>query len=261
MNIAGVIKNYSRQLNDTAQRMFASAYIALLKKSYDIPTVLLTDIINDDPVIEDIIMDDMGMPPYIGKAAYDDHDDVTPLMKIVRLLQPQIVVELGTAFGNTTANICRQSPKSKIYTVNAPAEKQTGRFDTFKLTRNKIGRVYRSYGFQDRVVQIYENTLHLDLAQYFQKPVIYLAIIDACHNTRYVINDFLKVRPFMKPLGLVLLHDTYPELKMHLWGSYLACLKLRKKGFDIRHLHNTWWGVWRNITQQCNDKKTSNIHS
>jgi len=245
MNIAGVIKNYSHQLNNAARRMFAAGYIALLKRSCDIPTVALTDIINNDPVVEDIIMDDMGMPPYIRKAAYDDHDDVTPLMKIVRLLQPRIVVELGTAYGNTTANICRQSPKSKVYTVNAPAEKQTGWFDTFKLTRNDIGRVYRKYGFEGRVVQIYENTLHLDLARYFQEPVIDLAIIDACHTTRYVINDFLKIYSFIKTHGLILLHDTHPGLHLHLWGSYLACMKLRQQGFDIRHLRNTWWAVCR----------------
>ena len=75
-------------------------------------------------------------------------------------------------------------------------------------------------------------------------PASALAVIDACHDTMYVVNDFEKVRPFMRPDGMIFLHDTHPSLAKHLHGSYLACMKLRQQGYDIRHLTNTWWGLW-----------------
>lgn len=209
-----------------------------------LPTVELEAIVPRAVEIESPIMTDICLPPFYR---FDDHDDYTPLMKIVKSLQPSIVLELGTAHGNSTANICRQSPGTKIYTVNAPVEEQTGTLTTYDLTVEEIGRVYRAHGFGERVVQIFANTLHLDLSQYFDGPSIDLAVIDACHDTDYVINDFHKVRPFVKPGGIVLFHDTFPSLTpSHLDGSYRACLKLRREGHDIRHLNNTWWAVWVN---------------
>jgi predicted O-methyltransferase YrrM len=209
-----------------------------------LPVVELESIVARDVEIEPPIMKDICLPPY---HKFDDHDDYTPLMKIVKSLQPSVVLELGTAHGNATANICRQSQRTKIYTVNAPVEEQTGNLTTYDLTVEEIGRVYREHGFGERVVQIFANTLHLDLSQYFKEPVIDLAIIDACHDTDYVINDFHKVRPYVKPGGMVLFHDTFQSpAPSHLDGSYRACLKLRREGYDIRQLNNTWWAVWTN---------------
>jgi predicted O-methyltransferase YrrM len=209
-----------------------------------LPLVELESIVQHEVLIEPPIMKDICLPPY---HMFDDHDDYTPLMKIVKALQPSVVLELGTAHGNATANICRQSPRTKIYTVNAPVEEQTGELTTYDLTVEEIGRVYREHGFAERVVQIFANTLHLDLSRYFTEPVVELAIIDACHDTEYVVNDFHKVKPYVKPGGIVLFHDTAQSLTpSHLDGSYRACLKLRSEGHDIRQLKNTWWAVWVN---------------
>jgi predicted O-methyltransferase YrrM len=155
------------------------------------------------------------------------------------------VLELGTAYGNITANVCNQCPTANVYTVNAPAEEQTGTRVTYKLSKDQIGRVYRQYGFAERVVQVFENTLNLNLSLYFSEPVVDLAIIDACHDTEYVINDFLKVEPFVRSGGIVLCHDTSPSVGPgHLFGSYMACMKLRHRGYNIRHIKDTWWGAW-----------------
>ena len=95
-------------------------------------------------------------------------------------------------------------------------------------------------------MQIFKNTLDLNLGEFFDGPVVDLAIIDACHDTGYVINDFFKVRPFIKPRGVILLHDTHPSMKDHLAGSYIACAKLRRRGQDIKHIDGTWWAFWEN---------------
>jgi predicted O-methyltransferase YrrM len=182
------------------------------------------------------------MPPYAGSSL----DDFDALMTIVHTRQPSLVLELGTAQGNTVANICRQAPNARVYTVNAPAEKQTGTLTTFEFSAQQIGRVYRESGYGHRVTQILENTLQLDLGWYFAEPVVDLAIVDACHDTGYVIHDFLKVLPFVRPGGMILLHDTHPRMTRHYYTSYQACLMLRKRGHDIRHLEGTSWAVWFN---------------
>ena len=189
----------------------------------------------------DPLLDDICLPPYF---AATDQDDYAALMSVVAVLQPAVVLELGTAYGNTVANISRHCPTARIYTVNALAEEQTGEATTFVLGRNEIGRVYRKYGFESHVTQIFSNTLTLDLSTYLSKPVVDLAIIDACHDPEYVLNDFRKVVPFLSERGVVMLHDTHPSMQAHLIASYRACMALRKLGFDIRHLKNTWWAIW-----------------
>ncbi|MGI0060808.1 MAG: class I SAM-dependent methyltransferase, partial [Nitrosotalea sp.] len=172
-------------------------------------------------------------------------DDYSALIRALKRNKPKVVLELGTAHGNTVANICRELPDCKVYTVNALLEDQTGGITTFGLTKDEIGRVYREYGYGSRVVQIYENTLKMDLSRYLHRGQVDFAIIDACHDPDFVINDFLKITPFLKENALVFFHDTHPSMKKHLWGSYSACVRLRFKGYDIRHLKGTWWGVWR----------------
>jgi len=213
-----------------------------MKRSYGLPQITLDDLAPAETTIGEPILDDVCMPR--GFEA-QDHDDLLPLLKIVRHLQPKVAVELGTAHGNTTANVCRQAPAAEIFTVNSLPREQTGKEVTFELGPDEIGRVYRAHGYTDRVRQIYCNTLNLELGQHLTSKLIDLAIVDACHDTSYVVNDFHKVLPFLRPGAVVLLHDTHPSMEDHLKGSYVACMKLRKAGFDVRHLKSTWWGVYR----------------
>jgi predicted O-methyltransferase YrrM len=227
-----------------------------LRARYSLPSITLRELGARQDKALPPIMDDICMPPYASHGP-KDHDDYEPLMRIARDLPARIVFEIGTAHGNSVANLCRHSPGCKVYTVNAPVEEQTGRVVTFELTPDEIGRVYRSQGFENRVTQIFANSLHLDLAKYFSGAVIDLGIVDGCHDADFVVNDFLKVQPFIRPGGVILLHDTHPSMIGHLFGSYLGCMELRRKGFDIRHLQDTWWGVWRKPVNSSNGAAAS----
>jgi predicted O-methyltransferase YrrM len=207
-----------------------------------LPAVALAAVAPDDPRLDAPIVEHSCMPPFVPGR---DHDDYSTLLKIVKTARPNVLLELGTGYGNTVANICREVGNVRVWTVNAPPEKITGNITTYVLNEQEIGHVYREHGFADRVTQILENTLSLDLARYFSEACVDLAIIDACHDTEYVLNDFSKVEPFVRPGGIVLFHDTAPWPGMHTWGSYTACMELRRKGFDVRWIQGTWWGVWR----------------
>lgn len=195
------------------------------------------------------IMDDICMPPYYGFP----HNDYNSLMRIAASVQPRLIIELGTAHGNTVANLCRQFHEAKVITVNSLPEQQTGETTTFSLDDSEIGRVYRRHGYAGRVVQVLQNTLTLDLSMHAVVGSADLAIVDACHDRRFVENDFLKVAPYVRPGGIVLLHDTDASMEHHLWGSYVACVSLRRRGYDVRHVQGTWWGIWRKPASAVND--------
>jgi predicted O-methyltransferase YrrM len=210
-----------------------------------LPRVSLPDLIGPHTFSGPLIMDQMCMPPHAFQdRTMNDHDDIRPLLAIAQAMQARTIVELGTAHGSTVANLCQACPEAHVWTVNAPAEDMTGDITTFELSRQSIGEVYRRHGFESRVTQIFANTLDLEMGEYLGERKIDLGIIDACHDTEFVMNDFAKLRPFMSERGVIVLHDTHPSMRKHLFGSYRACVRLREGGHDIRHLWGTWWGVW-----------------
>jgi len=214
--------------------------VKALKAFFTLPEVELNKLAPPDLQIASPITEHFCMPPYY---VYK-HDDFTPLMKLAKAANPKLIVELGTAHGNTSANLALNCPNARIITVNAPVEVMTGDRTTFELTKDEIGIVYRNAGLSSRIKQVFSNTLNLDLSEYVKKGEVDFAIVDACHDESYVTNDFLKVASFLSPHGIILLHDTHPSMEDHLGGSYLACMHLRSKGYDIRHIEDTWWGIF-----------------
>lgn len=188
----------------------------------------------------DLIFDDICLPPFYGSG---DHDDATPLFGLLRLMNPSLVIEFGTAHGNITANICRQT-EAQVITVNALPERLSGQSITFTLARDEIGRVYRKYGYASRVRQVYANTLEVNISAMVAPASADVGIIDACHDYEYVKSDFLKLAPLVRDGGIILLHDTHPGLGPPRDGSYKACRDLRKQGWDVMHIRDTWWGLW-----------------
>ena len=186
-------------------------------------------------------MEDICIPPYLGS---DKMDDFNVLMRVLGGLRPALLVELGTAYGNLSANICNQFPEIQIVTVNAPVETQTGNVVTYQISRQEIGRVYRKWGFHDRVTQVFANTLSLNLGKILSQESADAAIVDACHDTEYVINDFYKVEPYVRTGGIILFHDVHPSRTGHLNGAYCACVELRRRGYSISHISGTWWGLY-----------------
>jgi len=230
------------KINNYITTQFQKIGISYHKIFYKLPQIELDSILDNKIYkLDNIITDDICMPPFLGS---EECDDISTIIKIIKHIHPKNILEFGTAHGNTAANICNVLDDVTMYTVNALPEQISGNLKTYVLHKDEIGRVYKKYGFSDYVVQIYQNTLDIELSEYLLDNNIDLAIIDACHDTDFVINDFLKIEQYIINGGLIMLHDTHPSMKNHLFASYYACMKLRKMGFDIRHLKNTWWGIY-----------------
>lgn len=190
-------------------------------------------------------MDDIGLPPYTNSLRNLTHDDFSPLASIVLHLRPRVVVEFGTSFGNLTANLCHLCPQARVITVNALPEDQTGNLSTHRLSIDEIGRVYKEHGYVKRVEQIFADTRRVAMPEILNGDKIDLAVIDACHDPDYVTSDFMKIAEQVRPGGVVMLHDTCPSLSGGTYGSYVGCLRLMNRGYTVKHLSNTWWGIWR----------------
>lgn len=211
-------------------------------KNFQLPEVYMKDFTGKEVSVSPRITEMLCMPPYEGSTEFSK-DDIGPLLSLIKWNNPATVLEFGTAHGATVANICAIT-QAQVYTVNALPDQIEGNITTFTLAQEEIGYVYRKYGFSDRVVQIYENTKNINVLDFLPEKSVDLAIIDACHDSDFVINDFLKVLPVLHSKSIVFFHDTHPSMQNHLASSYIAVMYLRRMGFNVKHLAHTWWGIW-----------------
>lgn len=220
-------------------KLLSYRWNALYKKN-KLPEISLDEIGIRHQLFSPAFNEEICLPPYRGDESFDDF---SVLFSVLYFHRPKIILELGTGYGNTTANICAHLD-SHVFTVNALPDQISGRVTTYTLTNEEIGKVYRTQGFSQRVVQIYEDTKRMDLKKLISEKSVNFAIVDACHDSDYVLNDFLKIQPFMAPGSIVMLHDTHPSMKRHYIDSYIACMYLRKLGHNIKYIRNTSWAIW-----------------
>jgi predicted O-methyltransferase YrrM len=161
---------------------------------------------------------------------------------------PQTLVEIGTAFGHTTALMAMNAPQGIVHTVNIPPEEITrgGRHISFAPSREEIGRYYREKRLAN-VRQIFANTATWQPD--FQR--IDVAFIDGCHDTKFVFNDTRKLLKCCGPGSIILWHDFAPQLASPFPWIASVC-----KGIDqlfargllngrILHLRDSWVGLYR----------------
>ena len=105
---------------------------------------------------------------------------------------------------------------------------------------------YAVYGSEESMIIENDSFSHTSIDQGISIQTLKSDFDDPSHQSWFVsvLNDFKKIVPYIRPDGIVLMHDTHPSMRSHLLGSYRACLKLRQEGYSISHILNTWWGLW-----------------
>jgi predicted O-methyltransferase YrrM len=197
-----------------------------------------------DPILDDPATDDFR---YIEDLNQRRIRDAESLAATIRNTDPKVCLDIGTGLGHSAARMAVNAPPAKIYTVNIPPEEfeDGGVYTTVKLEKEQIGSYYRERGFEN-VTQIFANTAYWepDIGQ------IDVAYIDGSHDTRFVINDTLKVLKYTKPGSFILWHDfnlslvdVYPWIR----SVCLGVETLYKKGLltgRIFHLRDSWVGIY-----------------
>lgn len=162
--------------------------------------------------------------------------------------EPGILLEIGTALGQTTALMAVNSPGSIVYTVNIPPEELAdgGVLTTGGVPLDDIGRYYRVAGCNN-VRQIYANTLNWTP----EFGPIDVALVDGCHDADFVFNDTRKILEQSRPGSIVMWHDFNPELAAVYHWIDSVCTgieRLYAEGFlkgRILHLQDSWVGLYR----------------
>jgi hypothetical protein len=162
--------------------------------------------------------------------------------------EPQIILEIGTSHGMTTALMAQNAPGGTVYTVNIPPDEiaQGGNFVTFAPERDEIGKYYRERALPN-IRQIFANTK--DWRPDFGP--IDVAFIDGCHDAEFVYNDTCAILACCRAGSIIMWHDFNPELaRVYPWISDVCSgvERLFADGFlqgRVLHLQDSWVGLYQ----------------
>ncbi|MBF8258778.1 MAG: hypothetical protein HW377_1152 [Actinobacteria bacterium] len=199
----------------------------------------------NDPIIEGEYLHDFEVPWDINDRRIRDAE---VLGTACANGSPEVLLEIGTAWGHGTAIMARNAPGGTVYTVNIPPEEisEGGKVISFAPTREQIGSYYRERGFRN-VRQILANTRRWEP----DFGPIDVAFVDGCHDAEFVYSDTKLILKKCKPGSVVIWHDfapelvdVYPFLKDVLRGVELLYKERLIRG-QILHLQDSWMGIYR----------------
>lgn len=201
----------------------------------------------NDPIIKQKSIFDFEYPEDLNERRIRDAES---LGTVLRNINPNIVLEIGTSFGHGTAHIADNCPNSIIYTVNIPPddykEGEGGKHITHILESHQIGSYYRNQGYKN-INQILANTK-------FWKPdigTVDFAFIDGSHDFEFVVSDTLKILEISKPGTFILWHDFNPGLSaQYSWiNNVLRAVnelyRMKKLNKNTYHLKDSWIGIYQ----------------
>lgn len=200
-----------------------------------------------DPVLE---RPDIQGFEYIADINERRIRDAESIATVIRNINPQTILEIGTANGMGTVLMAANATDAKIFTINITPEEIAsglgGELTTIALEREKIGIEYKKKNLPN-ITQILSNTATWEP----NIGTIDLAFIDGCHDTEFVYNDTRKILPFMRKGGFILWHDFNPHLIKNYHWINSVCLGVEKlyaqgliKG-EMFHIKDSWVGIYQ----------------
>lgn len=132
-----------------------------------------------------------------------DVDGSTPFHDILCLLalavtqQPQGVLEFGTFWGSTTANLARNLPNATVHTIDLPPDPAEAAVlmadrpvdDEHLIASRQLGKAFRNGPFSDRVVQHAGDTATYDYSVILDRLTFFW--VDGSHTYEYAKSDTL----------------------------------------------------------------------
>jgi methyltransferase family protein len=153
------------------------------------------------------------------------------LCALVKKIQPQTILEIGTFKGGTTWHLCQNAPPdTTIYTLDLPDDEVPADVTDLRLAANKRRPFLPS---SDRVQQILIDSKKWDGVL---DRKVQFAFIDADHSYEGIRNDTEKTLPLLDSYACICWHDALE--KDFGYGTMPYLLELRKKGWNIFRLRS-----------------------
>ena len=154
------------------------------------------------------------------------------LCALVKKIQPQTILEIGTFKGGTTWHLYQNAPQdATIYTIDLPDDEVPGDVTDLQLAANKRRPFLPS---SDRVRQILIDSKKWDGGL---DRKVQFAFIDADHSYEGIRNDTEKTLPLLDSYACICWHDALEN--DFGYGTMPYLLELRKKGWKIFRLRSS----------------------
>ena len=160
------------------------------------------------------------------------------LYKLIRILKPMIILEIGTYFGFTALGFARNTPGSLVYTIDICKEM---RIDIprlqkpFVLPRKFVGEAFAKK--KTRIRQIYGDSSKIKTYSFLKKKIVDFAFIDGNHSFKGVVRDMQNVLKFMRKGSVLCWHDFKKEDYSEVIQA--ICYLSQKEKFKIIHIRGT----------------------
>lgn len=186
-----------------------------------------------------------GATEPIPKSPYMSRTDWRALARVCKFFNPKRILEIGTAWGDTTLWLAKNSPEARIVTVDVSKEMKVDSIHPDEIKPEaEIGRAYMTaeeddkYALDviDRVTLILQDSLKLSLREEDLKPFPFdMIVIDGAHDYEHVRHDTqTALRVVNKKKGIIVWHDVtteqgvirtlqeIPQAVLHVDRTYLA---------------------------------------
>lgn len=172
--------------------------------------------------------------------------DQAALIDLLTRLNPETIFEFGTNWGVTTSYFV-ENTNAKIWTLDICREMFTHDLTgelTMVLSNKDTGFAYRRLkASEGRVTQVFQDSLKLDWTETDYPATFDLILVDACHAYDFVKSDTEKALQKLRPGGLLLWHDFYPDV--FLWPDVFTYVsEFAKEHPGVVNVKGTSLAAW-----------------
>ncbi len=143
---------------------------------------------------------------------YTAVDELTYLALLTRVIEPQVIFEIGTFRGRTALNFALNAPTDAIiYTMDLPYEerssfcKAANPADAAIIQASRTGELFRDRPEASRIRQLFGNSMVFDFHPYHGQAD--MVFVDGAHHYRAARQDTLSALALAKVGGWVIWHD------------------------------------------------------